>query len=177
MRLYTIGHSTRSFKEFLDILKTYGIELLIDIRSWPHSERNPHFDRHKLKEVLLQNGIAYEWLGRELGGRRRIGLGRNSPNKGWRKMGFRNYADHTLSDEFKKGIKRLLELAEGRKTVLMCAEKLYWGCHRRILSDYLLMLGHRVIHIVDKERAIEHEMTPFAEIRDGLLVYPEEKVE
>ncbi|HIE23074.1 MAG TPA: DUF488 domain-containing protein, partial [Candidatus Korarchaeota archaeon] len=124
MHLYTIGHSTRSFKEFLEILKRYEIELLIDIRSWPYSKKNPHFDQDKLKKNLTKNGIDYEWLGKELGGRRSIGLGKNSPNKGWRKMGFRNYADHTLCDEFRKGVRRLLELAGGRKTVLMCAERL-----------------------------------------------------
>lgn len=173
MHLYTIGHSTRSFEEFLGILKAYGIELLIDIRSWPYSGRNPQFNIDKLEKELPTHGIAYEWLGKELGGRRSRGLGKNSPNKGWKSKGFRNYADYALGEEFRKGINKLLKLAEGKRTAIMCAEKFYWGCHRRILADHLLSMGHKVTHIVDEKRCIDHEMTPFARIKDGIIVYPE----
>ncbi|HDD69177.1 MAG TPA: DUF488 domain-containing protein [Candidatus Korarchaeota archaeon] len=178
MHLYTIGHSNRSFEEFLSILKKYGIELLIDIRSWPYSSKNPQFNLDRLKKELPAQGMAYEWLGKELGGRRSRGLGKDSPNKGWRSKGFRNYADYALGEEFRKGVSKLLKLAEGRRTAIMCAEKFYWGCHRRILADHLLVMGHKVTHIVDEKRCIEHKITPFAKIKDGIIVYPgEEKKE
>ncbi len=176
MKLYTIGHSTRSLEEFIKILKRYGIDLLIDVRSWPYSKKNPQFNRDNLKKSLLEQGIGYEWFGKELGGRRSKGLGEKSPNKGWRSAGFRNYADHTLTVEFKKGVERLLELSRRRRAAIMCAEKFYWGCHRRILADYLLVKGHKVIHIIDEERSVEHKLTEFAEVINGILIYPEEKV-
>ncbi|RLG44310.1 MAG: DUF488 domain-containing protein [Thermoproteota archaeon] len=173
MHFYTIGHSTRSLEEFKKILKRYNIDLLIDIRSWPYSKRNPQFNKEKLEKELQNTGIEYIWLGEELGGRRSKGLGKKSPNKGWRSKGFRNYADYTLTDEFKRGIERMLKLAEGKRTVLMCAEKFYWGCHRRILADYLSVKGNKITHIVDEERSIDHVMTSFAKVKDGILIYPE----
>jgi len=172
MHLYTIGHSTRSLEEFKRILKRYDIDLLVDIRSWPYSKRNPQFNREELEKELQVIGIEYKWLGEELGGRRSKGLGRKSPNNGWRSKGFRNYADYTLTYEFKKGVAKLLRLAVGKRAALMCAEKFYWGCHRRILADYLLVKGHNITHIIDEKRSVDHTMTTFAEVRDGVLVYP-----
>ena len=150
----------------------YGIQLLIDVRRWPSSRVNPAFNREELEERLSREGIGYEWLGESLGGYRRKGLGKDSPNQAWKSPGFRNYADHTLTQEFREGVERLIKLAGERKAAFMCAEKYYWRCHRRILSDYLAMKGCRVIHIIDKGEAREHRVTSFAEIREGVLTYP-----
>lgn len=171
-RLYTIGHSTRSAKEFVELLRENDIRILLDVRSWPSSRRYPHFNRDNVARTLKENGVRYEWLGERLGGYRKKGLGEDSPNKGWRSLGFRNYADHTMTQEFREGIQKLLELAEDGKLVLMCAEQLYWRCHRRIISDYLTMKGHAVTHIVSKGKTQEHRITDFAKNTNGELRYP-----
>ena len=172
MHFFTIGHSNRSLGEFLSLLKKFNIEALIDIRSWPSSKKHPHFNREALEESLKAEGIRYFWLGRELGGYRKNGLGDRSPNKAWDSVGFRNYADYTLSEEFRMGIRRLLRYGEKWRTAYMCAEKFYWRCHRRILSDYLVAKGHQVTHIIDQQEAREHKLTRFARVIDGLLTYP-----
>jgi uncharacterized protein (DUF488 family) len=172
MELYTIGHSTRSFAEFADLLKRYGIKILVDVRAFPTSARNPHFSREELEHLLRREGIEYVWLGKELGGYRRRGLGDRSPNKGWETEGFRNYADYMMTAPFERGIKKLLELAASNRLAYMCAERFYWRCHRRLISDYLVTKGHKVIHIVDEARTIEHVLPDFAEVIDGALSYP-----
>jgi len=171
-RLWTIGHSTRSLEEFVDLLRENNIEILADVRSFPSSRRYPHFNRVTLAEALQKNGIRYEWLGEQLGGFRKKGLEENSPNKAWRSQGFRNYADYTMTDPFREGIRRLLELAETGSLASMCAEQLYWRCHRRIISDYLKAKGHTVTHIVGTGKTEEHEFTSFAKVVDEELRYP-----
>lgn len=173
MRLYTIGHSTRSLEELVALLKEHDVQILADVRMWPASRRNPQFNRENLEKTLLEKGITYEWLGDSLGGYRREGLGEKSPNKAWRSQGFRNYADYTLTEEFRRGMERLLSLAERGRVAYMCAEKYYWRCHRRIVSDYLKAKGHQVTHIIEKGETREHELTAFAEMRNGVLLYPE----
>jgi len=111
-------------------------------------------------------------LGEQLGGFRKKGQEENSPNKAWRSRGFRNYADYTVTEPFREGIRRLLELAETGSLAFMCAEQLYWRCHRRIISDYLKAEGHTVTHIVGKGNAKQHELTGFAKVVDGELRYP-----
>jgi len=170
--LYTIGHSTRSLEEFIELLRENDIRILADVRTWPGSRRYPHFNRDSLPENLLNNGIRYEWLGKELGGFRKQGLGEDSPNKAWKSQGFRNYADHTTTEQFSDGIRKLLELADQGKLVFMCAEQPYWRCHRRIISDYLTVKGHTVTHILSKRSTEEHKLTNFAEVVDGELRYP-----
>jgi uncharacterized protein (DUF488 family) len=172
MLLFTIGHSTRTFQEFSALLTEWRIEVLADVRSWPSSTRNPQFSREALKESLEGEGITYVWLGRELGGFRKEGLGRKSPNKAWKTAGFRNYADYTMSDEFRNGVEKLLSIAEKRRVTFMCAEKFYWRCHRRIISDYLKVQGHQVIHIVEEGRSVEHQLSGFARVKNGKLTYP-----
>ncbi len=172
MRLFTIGHSTRTFEEFYDLLKENSIQVLVDVRSWPSSKRYPQFNRENLQKSLEVEGIKYVWLGEDLGGYRKKGLGEKSPNKAWTSEGFRNYADHTLTEEFERGIEKMLGLAENQKVAYMCAEKFYWQCHRRIISDYLKVKGNQIIHIVEKGKIIEHELTSFAKIKDGKLIYP-----
>ncbi|RJS74492.1 DUF488 domain-containing protein [Candidatus Bathyarchaeota archaeon] len=173
MHLYTVGHSNRTLHELVSLLKEHQIQAVADVRSWPTSKRNPHFNRQPLREALENEGITYIWLGKELGGYRHKGLGSESPNKGWSSPGFRNYADHTLTLEFKEGIQKLLSVAEHKRTAYMCAEKFYWRCHRRIISDYLTAQGHKVTHIVDKGETREHRMTRFAQVKNGKLSYPE----
>jgi len=170
--VYTLGHSTRSFEEFLALLRRYEIKALADVRAFPSSVRYPHFARGELERLLPEEGIEYHWLGEELGGYRREGLGERSPNKGWASEGFRNYADHMLTSEFERGIERLLGLARRKRTAYMCAERFWWRCHRRLISDYLVAKGHRVIHIIDKTKATEHKLPGFAKVINGQLIYP-----
>ena len=170
--MYTIGHSIRTLEEFIALLKEHEIEILVDVRRWPTSKRSPHFNRDNLEKAIAEEGLRYVWLGESLGGYRREGLGDESPNKAWRSGGFRNYADHALSEDFKKGMEELLRLAETGRTVVMCAEKHYWRCHRMIISDHLTVRGQHVIHIVEKGKTREHRLTPFGVLRDGVLTYP-----
>ncbi len=172
MRLFTVGHSTRAFKELLSLLKEHDIQVLVDVRRWPSSDRCPQFGRERLEESLETRGIGYVWLGEELGGYRRKGLDAESPNKARDSEGFRNYADHTLTEDFRKGIEKLLTLAEGRTVAYMCAEKFYWRCHRRIISEYLKARGHQITHIIEKGKTREHELPDFAQVKNGKLTYP-----
>ncbi|MFW6117154.1 MAG: DUF488 family protein [Thermoproteota archaeon] len=172
MHLFTIGHSTRTFQELLYLLKEHGIQVLVDVQRWPSSQRHHQFNMEELKQSLKAEGIKYVWLGEELGGYRREGLGEESPNQAWNSEGFRNYADHTLTEDFKAGIESLLKYAKTQTVVYMCAEKFYGRCHRRIISDYLKARGHRITHILGKGQVREHRIPDFAEVRDGILTYP-----
>lgn len=176
MKFYTIGHSTRSIEEFVSLLGQYGIGILVDVRAFPSSSKFPQFNKENLKTSLAYSGIAYYWLGKELGGCRKKseGLGDKSPNTGWQTGGFRVYADYMHSKPFKEGIQKLIELGREKKTAFMCAERFYWRCHRRLISDYLLSLGHEVWHIVDTDSLRQHALTPFARVKDGILTYPSE---
>jgi len=178
VKFYTIGHSTRSAEEFLSALKAFGIEVLVDIRAFPVSRRNQQFNQKNLEESLSHSHIQYLWMGRELGGyrKRADGLGKESPNKGWAREGFRIYADYMLAEIFRAAIQRLIELAKEKTVAYMCAEKFYWRCHRKLVSDYLLSQGHEVWHIIDSKTLRKHELTAFAEIKDGILTYPPRKI-
>ena len=170
--IYTIGHSTRSLEEFVDLLRENDIHILADVRTWPHSERYPQFNRDSLEENLKKRGIRYEWLGKELGGFRKKGPGEKSPNKAWKSQSFRNYADHTMTEDFRKGITKLLELAQQSTVAFMCAEQYYRSCHRQIISDYLKVQDYSVTHIIGKGKTEEHELTSFSKAADGKLTYP-----
>ena len=172
VRLYTLGHSTRSLAELVALLKAFQVEALADIRRWPRSKRVPYFNLESLSEHLPRAGIEYLWLGEELGGYRRQGLSEDSPNKAWRSPGFRNYADYTLTSAFATGVERFLRLAEVKPLAYMCAEKLPWRCHRTIVSDYLTTKGYEVVHIIDTEQAVEHKLPSFAKVEAGRLTYP-----
>lgn len=154
------------------ILRMYGIELLVDIRRWPVSRRNPQFNGESLREALSQEGIGYIWMGKALGGYRRSGLP-TSPNEGWRRQGFRNYADHALSEEFRAALRELIALSRERRITIMCAERYYWRCHRRILSDHLAAAGVEVLHILGDGRVRRHSLTRFATIKEGVVIYPQ----
>lgn len=171
---YTVGHSTRTWEEFLQLLSAYEIEAVADVRAFPSSQRYPHFAHQPLAAALRKAGLAYLWLGKELGGHRRTGLGEASPNKAWASLGFRNYADHMLTEDFRSGVEKLLEVAQHRKVALLCAERFWWRCHRRLLADWLVAQGHKVIHIVDLEHTVEHELSAFARVQEGQVIYPAE---
>jgi len=144
--VWTIGHSTRSIEDFIEVLNAYEIELVVDVRRFPGSRRLPQFSSESLARSLEQSGIAYCWI-EALGGRRRPSP--TSENTVWRHPAFRAYADHTFTEEFAEGLMELLMVSRGMNTAVMCAEVLWWRCHRRIISDVLVSLGLSVIHIRD----------------------------
>lgn len=168
--IYTVGHGNRSIDLFTTILHAHEIKCLADIRSFPRSRRNPHFNQEKLAVLLPSEGITYVWL-KELGGFRTKGLGAKSPHIALKNEGFRNYADHMATAEFKGGIEKLLALAETCRTAVMCAETLPFRCHRWLLSDYLLVRGCLVLHILDENRTAEHNLAQYASIRGEELFY------
>ena len=166
--VFTVGHSTRSAGEFLEILKAHGVEVLVDVRSFPGSRRYPQFNREALRESLVKAGIEYRHEPR-LGGRRPTR--KDSHNTAWRNPQFRGYADHMETEVFRKGVEDLLELARDARVAVMCAEAVWWRCHRSLLADYLKAIGHTVLHIIDAKKIEEHPYTPVAQIVDGKLSY------
>lgn len=166
--IWTIGHSTRTIADFLAVLDTHRIEALIDVRRFPGSRRLPQFGAETLRDSLESHGIAYEWLP-SLGGRRRPLP--DSPNDGWRNASFRGYADYLATEEFAGGLDDLVSCAYGLRTAIMCAELLWWRCHRRLISDVLVVEGYGVRHIRDAGEAEPHRLTPPARIVRGRLSY------
>ena len=194
--LYTIGHSTRTFDELVAALKAHGVATLVDIRAFPMSRRMPHFNRESLEVELQKRGVRYVWM-KELGGHRKK-IRDDSPNTGLRNDSFRNYADYMLTPEFGSAIERLLTIAEETRlsptlspqsdeqdgareglagttsgnTAYMCAERVYFQCHRMLVSDYLTAHGHTVLHIDDEKRAPrQHKLMAEAHLVDGKLIY------
>ncbi|RKD88665.1 DUF488 domain-containing protein [Halopiger aswanensis] len=174
-RFFTLGHSTRSFDELLTMLEQYGIALLVDVRSFPRSRTNPQFNRDRLAERLPERDISYKHFD-NLGGYRDTEIA-ESPNAAWNNDSFRAYANYALTDEFQVGLDELIALGTDRRVAYMCAEKVYWRCHRRIISDWLLANGHDVVHIFDVDRSEEHSLTRFAKVEDGTVTYPESEDE
>ena len=166
--LWTIGHSTLSIEEFLNKLKSFEIQLLADVRSFPGSRRYPHFNQEKLDISLTGADIRYEHFS-ELGGRRRARP--DSLNIAWRNESFRGYADYMETNEFRKGIDRLLEIAAKHRTAIMCSEAVWWRCHRSLISDYLKVKGIEVNHIMSIGKAEPHPFTSAARIVNGELSY------
>lgn len=166
--IWTIGHSTRTADEFRSVLDTYDIELVADVRRFPGSRRLPQFGSAALERDLEAHGIAYRWIP-ALGGRRRADP--DSRNLGWRHPAFRAYADHIATEEFAEGLLELLMLAEGLRTVVMCAELLWWRCHRRIIADVLTSLGIGVVHIRDANTSERHRLAAPAKLVRGHLAY------
>ena len=168
LRIWTVGHSTRSAEEFNEILAAHQIEALVDIRSFPGSRRYPQFNKQQLATSLTANGVAYFHL-LELGGRRPAR--KDSMNTAWKNASFRGYADHMESDEFRQGIEGLLQIAGESRAAIMCAEALWWRCHRSLVSDFLKAHGVEVIHILDATHEQQHPYTSAARIVDGELTY------
>src|SRR3974390_602530 len=160
--VYTFGHSTRSIAEFAALLGECAIQTVVDVRAIPRSRTNPQFNSDTLPAALAQNGIGYEHLP-ALGGRRHRPYGAPpSPNTFWRNDSFRNYADYAATDAFRSGYTRLRALASNSHCTLMCAESLWWRCHRRIIGDYLLADGTPVCHIMGPHKVEPATLTPNA---------------
>lgn len=166
--VWTIGHSNLPVEHFLALLKGNGIEALADVRRFPGSRRWPQFGAEALAQRLAQEGIDYQWFG-ELGGRRHPRA--DSRNDAWRNSAFRGYADHLASEEFAKGLERLLALVHGKRTALMCAEVLWWRCHRALIADVLRVRGFQVLHIRGSQPPEPHPYTAPARLHQGRLSY------
>jgi uncharacterized protein (DUF488 family) len=166
--LWTIGHSTRPLEGFLELLYANKIEAVADVRRYPGSRRWPHFAREPLGIALEQRGLLYAWFP-ELGGRRTPSL--DSPNTAWRNAAFRGYADYMATEAFAEGLERLVNLGSGLRTALLCAESLWWRCHRGLIADVLRWLKFEVIHILGPGSTAAHPYTPAARIVSGRLSY------
>jgi uncharacterized protein (DUF488 family) len=166
--IWTVGHSTRSAKEFNELLSSHLIGTLVDVRSFPGSRRYPHFNKAELSGTLEGAGIGYLHLP-ELGGRRKPTP--DSKNTTWRNASFRAYADYMESAEFRKGIKTLLQLGRQKRTAVMCAEAVWWRCHRSLIADFLKASGVEVTHIIDAKHTEVHPYTTAASIINGQLSY------
>ena len=193
MRIWTIGHSTRAIDEFISLLGENEIKLLADVRAWPSSKRYPHFSKDGLTESLTAHGIRYEHFP-ELGGKRKSKP--DSRNTAWRNASFRGYADYMETEQFQKGIERLLDIAgQGAATraaaevkndeweavtpraiAIMCAEAVWWRCHRSLIADYLKARGVEVLHILGANKVDPHPYTPAARIVNGELSYEAESL-
>jgi uncharacterized protein (DUF488 family) len=169
--ILTVGHSNHEEGEFVELLRGAGVELIVDVRRYPGSRRQPHFERTAFAAVLLEAGIGYRWLGESLGGRRKPLP--DSPNGAWESDQFRGYADHIASEEFAAGLAELEELARQQRTAIMCAEAWWVRCHRRLIADALTARGWHVLHLESNGRLSEHELTDFAVVEGGIVTYPE----
>jgi uncharacterized protein (DUF488 family) len=167
--LYTIGHSTRTLQELIGALQSHSIQTLVDIRSFPMSRRLPHFNRESLEKTLPEARIRYLWM-KELGGRRKKSLP-DSPNMALRNESFRNYADYMLTPEFEQAMAELIEIASHSVTAYMCAERIYFKCHRMMVSDWLVAHGHEVLHIDDAKPTKPHSLMREARVEDGRVIY------
>lgn len=168
LSVWTIGHSTKTLEDFIDVLDSFDIKALVDVRSFPGSRRYPHFNRETLKTSLESRGIDYLHMP-ELGGRRKARP--DSLNMIWRNESFRGYADYMETEPFREGAERLSTLARERRTAIMCSEAVWWRCHRSLISDYLKAKGVDVIHILGREKAEPHPFTSAARIANGEVSY------
>jgi uncharacterized protein (DUF488 family) len=169
LRVYTIGHSTRTAAEFLEMLQRHGIAGLADVRRFPASRRHPHFSRDALAEALPAAGVRYIHIP-ELGGRRQPS--KQSHNIGWQNPSFRAYADYMSTDAFNDGVEKLLAMASAVPTAVMCAEAQWWRCHRQLIADALAARGIEVRHIMSLTSAPIHHVTPFAHVDGHDVTYP-----
>lgn len=167
---WTVGHSTRGFEELVEVLRAYGIEAVVDVRTVPRSRKNPQFNREELEKRLPESGIDYVHR-KDLGGLRHPL--KESPNTGWRNDSFRGYADYMQTPEFDEALDWLVEHARPRRTAIMCAETLPWRCHRSLIADALLVRGFDVVEILDERKSQPHKMTAFAVVTDSRITYPE----
>jgi uncharacterized protein (DUF488 family) len=168
IELWTFGHSTRSIEDFIEALSSFEIKVLADVRSYPSSQRYPQFNKENLKASLAEAAIDYQHFP-ELGGRRRARP--DSLNIAWRNESFRGYADYMDTEDFRRGITRLLDVARTRRTAIMCAEAVWWRCHRSLISDYLKAKGIDVNHIMGAGKSQPHPFTSAARIVNGELSY------
>lgn len=170
--IFTIGHSTRSIPEFADLLRCGPVDLIVDVRTVARSRRNPQYNEDVLGAELAKYQIGYSRMA-DLGGLR--GRSREVPpeiNGFWENQSFHNYADYALSDRFAAALDELLEISSSRRCAIMCAEAVWWRCHRRIIADYLLSRGRSVFHLMGTDRVEPAQLTPAAQIEDGKITYP-----
>jgi uncharacterized protein (DUF488 family) len=167
--VYTIGHSTRTIEEFLALLRIHGIRQLADVRTVPRSRRHPQFEKDALDAALATAGVAYRHYP-SLGGLRKPR--RDSINTAWQHPSFRGYADHMETVEFRHGVEALIKSALEGPTVVMCAESVWWRCHRRLLADALLVRGVPVLHILSDAEPKPHALSEFARAESGGVTYP-----
>ncbi len=174
--IYTIGHSTRSLDELSELLHESDVECLIDIRAYPGLHSNPQFNKDNLGKEMLDRGNEYYHL-EALGGRRKESEKiDSSPNTFWNNKSFQNYADYALSEEFQAALEDLKNRAKEKICAIMCSEAVWWRCHRRIVSDYLLADGYNVCHIMNKEKAMPAKLTDGARItKDGFIIYDQKE--
>lgn len=167
--VFTIGHSTRTWKAFLELLRVQGIKRVVDVRSIPCSRHNPQFNRETLSVKLRSARIGYVHL-RKLGGLRHAQ--RDSPNMGWRNASFRGFADYMQTPDFDAGLGRLIKLAKQKRSALMCAEAVPWRCHRSLIADALVVRGIRVKDIIGGNRSQIHLLTSFGRVQGKCITYP-----
>lgn len=169
LTIWTIGHSTRPWDDFMQLLSAQRISAIADVRRFPGSRRHPWFASEQMANALPSEGVTYQWIP-ELGGRRQVQPG--SPNGAWDNSAFQGYADHMASAEFARGLDKVLELAGASRAALMCAEAPWWRCHRRLISDLLTHRGHEVLHIVSNAGPKPHPLSPMARGVGQDLIYP-----
>jgi len=174
MQIWTVGHSTRTIDDFVSLLRANEIKVLADVRAWPGSKRYPQFNKDPLAESLRVHGIRYEHFP-GLGGKRKTKP--DSRNAAWRNASFRGYADYMETDQFQRGIERLLDVSRSDgSTAIMCAEAVWWRCHRSLIADYLKARGMDVLHILGARKVEPHPYTPAARIVNGELSYEAESL-
>jgi len=167
--VFTIGHSSRTWEAFLELLRAHKIERVVDVRTVPRSRHNPQFNRETLSVKLRGRRISYVHL-RKLGGLRHAR--RDSVNLGWHNASFRGFADYMQAPEFEEGLRRLITLAKQKRSAIMCAEAVPWRCHRSLLADALVVRGIRAEHIISGKRTQVHELTPFGRVQGKQITYP-----
>jgi uncharacterized protein (DUF488 family) len=172
-QLFTIGHSNHPLDRFLALLAQHKIKALVDIRRFPSSRKHPHFNQDNLVSALTQAGVEYRWI-ESLGGRRRKETD-SSINLGLRNESFRNFADYMCTESFQEGVEQLAAVAKRKRTAFMCAEGLFWQCHRRLVSDFLFAKGVIVQHIMPNGEVCPHALTKGAVAENGTVTYPAEK--
>jgi uncharacterized protein (DUF488 family) len=170
--IWTIGHSTRTFDEFLKLLQSFNVKTLVDVRHYPGSRKFPQYNKDSLEISLPENGIEYTHLV-DLGGRRKPEP--NSKNDAWRLDSFKGYADYMATQQFKLALKSLKEIAAENQTAIMCAEAVWWSCHRSLIADILKVEGWTVLHIMSENKATEHPFTTPVKVVNGALDYSKEK--
>jgi len=170
-QIFTVGHSNQLLDRFAALLAQHRVETLVDIRRFPGSKKFPHFNQSNLEAALREAGVEYIWM-EALGGRRHTAAGEGSVNTGLRNEGFRHYADYMLTGEFREAIDSLLKIAGRKRTVIMCAEAVFWRCHRRLVSDFLVASGHTVQHIMPAGQLHPHELTAGAVAKGAVVTYP-----
>lgn len=173
-KIYTIGHSARSIEQFIGLLKAHSIKQVVDIRTIPRSRHNPQFNKDVLAKVVRNRGIGYRHM-KELGGLRHAK--KDSVNTGWLNMSFRGFADYMGSGAFREALDKLERVALKKRTTIMCAEAVPWRCHRSLVGDALTIDRWGVFHIISKRMARLHKLTPFLRIREGSIVYKDNKGE